>query len=207
MNQYEVFNAGRFAAYSKWYGTLDFGKQLATSTAVDPRSDDLVVHVLAAKQPGQLIENPRQKSAYHYSRCYGPMPPSFSRATFLKNIVDPAQDLMLVAGTASVVGEVTQHVGDLQGQIKETCTNLSHLLSLMNRDDEGHDVNGSLMQFRELRIYYCRESDADAVTRAFTEAFSSVDHIELMGADLCRADLLVEVEAMATRSPRNAAKP
>lgn len=73
------------------------------------------------------MENPRQVAAYRYSEEFGPRPPSFARAT-----VVPAADaanagpaLLLVGGTAAVVGERSVSDGGVEGQMEETLRNLA----------------------------------------------------------------------------------
>ena len=87
----------------------DFPQTLPAGTAVGTMSGPLKIHFLAARQPGTHVENPRQVSAYEYPRVYGPCSPSFARATLRPSI---SGSHLLIAGTASVVGHVSEHIGD-----------------------------------------------------------------------------------------------
>lgn len=193
MDRYEVFNAGRFAAFSEWYHTQCFGPRMIAASGVGHRAPDLVVQALAGERLGQGLENPRQQAAYRYSNRYGPLPPCFARATVVD---DPAcaflgPRLMIVAGTASVVGEDSVHVGDLEKQLAETCVNLESLIAAA---DPGQSE--PLSRFRELRAYVVDDASQEPLVGQLAACFPNLERLELMPADLCRADLSVEVEGV-----------
>src|SRR5215831_12282253 len=95
------------------------------ATAIGRRdgSHMLQVYWLAGREPGIALENPRQLSAFHYPRQYGPTPPAFSRAMLV------APDLLMISGTASIVGHVSKHAGSVQRQMGEIFSNLDSLLA------------------------------------------------------------------------------
>jgi chorismate lyase/3-hydroxybenzoate synthase len=188
--RYEVFNAGRFEAFTDWYRTPRFGPRMIAASGVDPRGPDLVVQALAAAWPGRGLENPRQRPAYRYSKKYGPLPPCFARATLVEDGPEERR-MMIVAGTSSVVGESSCHPGDVEKQLEETCTNLEHLVALADRR-----TSSPLSRFEELRVYVMDSESQDRLVERMVECFPGLDRIELMPADLCRADLLVEIEGV-----------
>lgn len=194
MDRYQVFNAGRFAAFSEWYRTKSFGPRMIAASGVGHRAPDFVVQALAGERPGKGLENPRQRAAYRYSKRYGPLPPCFARATVVD---DPAGDglgrRMIVAGTASVVAEDSVHQGDLEKQLAETCTNLECLIAAADPGDDRR----LLSRFRELRAYVVDEASQAPLVSGIASRFPSLERLELMPADLCRADLLVEIEGVA----------
>ena len=76
MDRYMVFNAGRFEACRRWLGTgEDYQNALPTASGVGHEGEDLVIDAPGAGCGGARVENPRQISAYQYSRRYGPRPP------------------------------------------------------------------------------------------------------------------------------------
>jgi len=180
LNRYMHFNAGRHAACRAW---LDDG-ELPTASGVGHAGDDLLVHCLAGRHPARAIENPRQVSAYRYSRRYGPKPPCFARAT---RVATPAGPLLLIGGTASVLGEDSAHPGDLQAQLAETLRNIDALCAAAGE--------GGLRP-RELRIYHPRAGDRDALDAALDAAGVAPER-EWLCTALCRDELLVEIEALA----------
>jgi hypothetical protein len=199
-DRYEVFNAGRFEAFSKWHGTRHFESEMVAASGVGHRGHDLVVQVLAAKQAGRGVENPRQRPAYRYSKRYGPMPPCFARATLAAcQVGDPNRRMMIVAGTASIIGEDSCHHGQLVRQFEETCKNLVSLTgaSLTGAPvAEKGKLPDPLSLFQELRVYLRDDEDREELLALLVERFSRLEHLELMSADLCRSDLLVEIESM-----------
>lgn len=200
MGHYEVFNAGRFEAFSDWYGTRQFGSRMVAASGVGHRGRDFVVQVLAAEHPGRGVENPRQRPAYRYSHRYGPMPPCFARATLAPNLNgDPDRRLMIVAGTASIVGEDSFHRDHLAHQLRETCKNLASLIGTLGpgkgqpQDPLSQDP---LSCFRELRVYLVDSESRGKLIELLAGHFPRLERLELMPADLCRQSLLVEIESM-----------
>jgi hypothetical protein len=194
LDRYMVFNAGRYAACAGWLGGEDaFPRLLATASGVGHDGTDLVIHALSAATPGVAVENPRQVPAYRYSRRYGPRPPCFARATVLAPASDHGRTRLLVGGTASVRGEASVHIGDLPAQFKETLENLTALV----RAAPGAAATADLASFTDVRIYYVRPVDLPALRTMCDKAFSTT-RLEYIRADLCRQDLLVEIEGVAT---------
>ena len=194
MDRYMRFNAGRYRAFTEWFGGAQgFDSSLPAASAVGYAGSDLVAHALAARAPGTAIANPRQRDPHRYSKRFGPLPPCFARATRLES--SPAGDILLVGGTSSVRGEESVHVGNLQLQLAETLENLAALVQqAFGPSDQ------PLSCYRELRVYYLREADLLALRSAVTAAFPHVSGIEWVQAELCRGDLLVEIEGLASAS-------
>jgi enamine deaminase RidA (YjgF/YER057c/UK114 family) len=189
LDRYMAFNAGRFAACGEWFGSPDaFDRLLPTASGVGHDGNDLVVHLLAADAPGTAVENPRQVPSYRYSRRFGPRPPCFARATTVRWDEGGAATV-LVGGTASIRGEETMHRGDLPAQTRETFENLGALAKAAGAE--------GLSAFESLRVYYVHEADRRSIERSTAEAFPHLADVEYVKADLCRPDLLVEIEGVA----------
>jgi chorismate lyase / 3-hydroxybenzoate synthase len=189
LDRYMVFNAGRYTACQQWLGGEDaFPRLLATASGVGHAGADFVIHALGTAQPGVAVENPRQVPAYRYSRRYGPKPPCFARAT-----VVPLQgrQAILVGGTASVRGEESVFVGDVRKQVGETLDNLAALLQAAT----GDETAGPHL-FKDVRVYLVKAEDEQTLKSIATAAFSGA-RIEYVQADICRQDLLVEIEGVA----------
>ncbi len=198
-DRYMVFNSGRFTAFSDWFGGIGhLPERLPAASGVGHDGGELVIHCLAFERPGDAIENPRQIPAFRYSARYGPRPPCFARATVAQ---DPRDDglLLLVAGTASIRGEQTIHPTDLQGQLDETITNLRALLAVA----EGSVPSNDLKSFSDVRVYFLREQDASAIEKMTRETFGPATRVQMCRADICRADLLVEIEGVAQLQRRS----
>jgi chorismate lyase/3-hydroxybenzoate synthase len=181
LDRYMVFNAGRYAALSEWFGgDQAFDTRVASASGVGHQGCDLVIHCLASDRPGRAVDNPRQTAPYRYSRKYGPLPPCFARATRIESNGKP---LVLVGGTASIIGEESVHLGDLPRQTEETLANLATLAPLSG--------------YRELRVYYPDPERLDELRGLLDGAFPRAERIEWVRADLCRSELLVEIEGIA----------
>lgn len=187
MDRYRVFNLGRYDAFCDWLGgTEAFGRALPTASGVGHFGDHLYIYALGVPSPGVPAENPRQVPAFQYSRTYGPRPPCFARATVATL---PIGERLLVAGTASVRGEESVHLGSLGAQFRETFNNLE-ILARSAPGDAGFDLSG----IETARIYYPRSSDLTWLSEHAQAMLPAHAQIEYVHADICRAELLVEVE-------------
>jgi len=186
LDRYMVFNAGRHDAYSDQCGAL------GTASAVGIKGSDLSIHCLALEEPGTPVENPRQTPAWQYSARYGPLPPCFSRAT----IVGLAgRSTLLIGGTASVVGEDSRHAGDFDAQIEETLLNLEALIR--TADGNPRDDRAPLHRLVDLRVYVTASAQAERVREVLVHRCPRARNIAVALAQVCRPELLVEIEGIA----------
>ncbi|HEY9421072.1 MAG TPA: hypothetical protein VIW92_06640 [Thermoanaerobaculia bacterium] len=200
-DRYMAFNAGRFEALAEWFGgPASFDTRSVSASGVGHDGADLVLHCLASDERGRAVDNPRQVPPHRYSRRFGPLPPCFARAT---TIHPPGgAPLVLVGGTASIVGEESVHLGDLERQTDETLTNLAVLLNVAAGEPATlpatlEDRAAVLARYRELRVYYPDPQRLDELRSLLEGAFPGVEAIEWARADLCRPELLVEIEGVA----------
>ncbi|HZV55044.1 MAG TPA: hypothetical protein VFF82_08895 [Rhodocyclaceae bacterium] len=195
MERYRQFNIGRHDAFVA-SGRLAHGN-VPAACALGTTRGPLTIAFMAGKSVPVPLENPRQTSAYDYPAIYGPRSPTFSRAAFVHL---PGQELLLISGTASIVGHRTMHVGDIDGQTRETVANIAALLESAN-----HQARAMHYALAELRLrVYIRHADHHARVQAILEELVGPGAtIAYVQADICRADLLVEVEAMAAHPMGN----
>lgn len=205
LHRYMAFNAGRHDAYAGHFAsTNDMPRAMPTASAVGHDAQDLAICVLGYRQPGLGIENPRQVPAFRYSSRYGTTPPSFVRATVLPPEDANAAELrVLVAGTASVVGEDSQHTGDLQKQLEETYRNMATLVAAASglqrtQSFANAEQQAWLDRYRSARVYIRRPDDFKPVMGSVSSALPDVNGIEFVRADICRPELLVEIEGVAS---------
>lgn len=154
-----------------------------SATAVGRHQSDHLLQVfwLAGRAPGQTVENPRQVNAYHYPRVHGPVSPGFSRA-----MVSPDRTLF-ISGTASIVGHVSRHHGDAQAQFDEIMRNIATLCAEAN-----HVPGGSPDLFK----VYVRDTSLAQDITAQLQALHPDSQILCLAADICRRELLLEIEAI-----------
>ncbi|MEN6407504.1 MAG: dioxygenase [Thermoguttaceae bacterium] len=140
------------------------------------------------------LENPRQTAAYDYARRYSPESPKFSRAMALScgNYAT-----IFISGTASIVASETRHQGDPVAQTHETLDNIAALIGEENLSRHGlPGLGASLDGLGLVRVYIKRPSDYAAVRAACELRLGEVPTIYAT-ADVCRNDLLVEIEGIA----------
>ncbi len=197
VDRYMVFNAGRFDGYQRRAATTagDFRESLATASAVGFAGSDLVIHCLASHTAGAPVENPRQTSSWRYSSRYGPVPPCFARATVA---TVRGRELLLVGGTASIVGEDSRHDGDIDAQLKETLRNVAAVIAAAQRADRADAA--PLATLTDVRAYVMRPSDVGMVRGVLERVCAPGARLEIMLSRLCRGELLVEVEGVAALS-------
>jgi chorismate lyase/3-hydroxybenzoate synthase len=185
--RYRQFCLGRARAFAATRGgSPAIGYPAASAVGKQDGRRSVEVCWFAGREPGTAVENPRQISAYHYPRRYGPAAPSFSRA-----MVVPG-NLLLVSGTASIVGHASMHEGDADAQLRETLVNLDVLLHRAQ-------AAGKLASARPgpdslIKVYLRHAADAAPVERGLREQLGPDVPILILAADICRSDLLVEIE-------------
>lgn len=153
------------------------------------RGSPLLVYFLAGREAPVYLENPRQVSAYRYPRQYGRHSPVFSRATLLRQ---RGSLTLFISGTASIVGHRSIHVGDTAAQTRETLANIEALLEEANRVERGARFTlGSLA----LKAYVRRPDDLPVIQAQLAATLGPSPAVIYLQADICREDLLVEIEA------------
>jgi chorismate lyase/3-hydroxybenzoate synthase len=189
LERYQRFCAGRHQALAE--GLAGFPKTLPAGTAVGTMSGPLKIHFLAARQPGTHVENPRQVSAYEYPLIYGPRSPSFARASLRPSI---SGSHLLIAGTASVVGHVSVHIGDPHKQTLEIMHNLNALLT---HTEQLHGITRGQWYGQALFKVYIRHPEHVAMIRdILQEQLPSHTQVLYLQGDMCRSELLLEVEGI-----------
>ena len=189
--RYRQFNAGRQQAFLEAQRSAFEGSPAAC--ALGTRSGPLRVYFLAGRHAPLAIENPRQVSAYRYPTAYGPRAPTFSRAALAD--AGAGCQALFISGTASIVGHETMHLGDVRRQTQESLTNIGVL-----REIASQRAGASFNADQLIYTVYVRRSDDLAVVRSEFErvvgATSRAAREALyLNADICRAGLLVEIEA------------
>lgn len=186
LETYRDYCSGRAAAFAKWGGTA----YMPAATGVGARSGGISVHLLSGRTPVLHVENPRQLPAYRYPKQHGPKPPSFARATWRGNE-------LYIAGTASIIGHRSMFPNDIAAQCMVALSNIEALLSSSNLARYGIDAALGLTDLNEIKVYVRREEDVATVKRLCGSAVAEHARISFIVADLCRTDLLVEIEGVA----------
>ncbi|MEO6280433.1 hypothetical protein [Roseateles sp.] len=192
LERYRQFNIGRQQAFmDAQRDPFDGAPAACALGTAGATPGGLSVRFLAGRLAPKPVENPRQVSAYRYSRAYGPRAPTFSRAALAD--AGGGQLALLVSGTASIVGEHSVHHGDVVAQTQETLRNLQAVI------DSAHRGCSARYRLADLHptVYVRHAADAVVVGQVLAQAEPSWRDAPCVQADICRADLLVEIEAHA----------
>ncbi len=203
LERYRQFNLGRQQAF--------FAKQkeragnVPAACALGASEGPLTIAFMAGRTPALPIENPRQISAYNYPVQYGPRSPLFSRAS-VASLADAS--LLFLSGTASIVGHETLHADDVAAQTEESLTNVQAVL------DEACRITGKQFELASLDyiVYVRHPADLPKIKAILERRIGAGLKAAYVHADICRSDLLVEIEGAAelpfdtaTRAAANAA--
>jgi enamine deaminase RidA (YjgF/YER057c/UK114 family) len=187
MERYRQFNIGR-------QGGLKAGARPTTgdvppASALGVSHGALTVYFLAGRTAPIAIENPRQVSAFHYPRQYGARSPTFSRAGLIHL---GEQEILFVSGTASSVGHRSIHIDDAAAQTRESLLNIEAVVTEANRISRQTRFELGDLHYK---IYVRHPLDLDTIRREVQQAVGVNAHAVYLQADICRSDLLVEIEA------------
>jgi len=185
---YDDFNEVRTDFFDE-YGVFDNLVPASTGIGVSNPAGAALVSDAFAIQPKngdvtiEAVPSPLQCPALDYKS-------SFSRAVEIRSA---AQRSLLISGTASIhPGGATAHVGDVRKQIALTMEVVEAILK--SRDMAWEDTVRGIAYFRygadaPLLEEYCREAGLPDLPMAIAHA------------DVCRDDLLFEVEIDAAKAP------
>ena len=195
VERYRLFNLGRSRAFEEHFGTAEAEQRYPASTAVGTTGDQLLVWFAASRFPGTHLENPRQDRAYRYPPAFGPKAPSFSRAT-----VAPRElgDLVFLSGTASIVGCESRHRGCVRCQIGGTLTNIDSVFA----EAAPHLARPveTRSGFGFVRVYVRHRENLPTIRDVLAGRLDPGVQVLYLEADICRAELLLEIEGVALPS-------
>lgn len=191
LERYRGFCLGRHRALADVLP--GFPHSLPAGTAVGTRSGPLQIYFLAGTRPATHLGNPRQIHAYEYPEDYGPRSPSFARASLC---CSGPQSQLFISGTASVVGHASHHPGLPDEQTRETVQNLNALLTHTDSTARRHFTG--TQNRAQYKVYVRNAAHLAAVRAALRAAPLASDQILFLQGDLCRQDLLVEIEGLIT---------
>ena len=190
VDRYMLFCKGRSEAFADHYGD-GFAARLCAASAVGCPGETLVMHALASREAVRHVENPRQLSAYRYPERYGPKSPSFARGTV---VLGGLGGRLFVSGTASIVGHESTFPGDPVGQTAETLRNIAAVLDAAGVPGPGDSLGSRL---ESLRVYLRFPAQLEAIREAIATSTESPVATAWLQAEICREELLVEIEATA----------
>ncbi|MFI9007782.1 FkbO/Hyg5 family chorismatase [Actinosynnema sp. NPDC053489] len=173
------------------------GHAMPASTGIGSLGGGVAFYFLAHRSHAAVhLENPLQVPAHEYPSRYGPRSPSFARGTYLEP--ERGRGALYVSGTASILDHATVAPGDVARQVQVTLANIAALIGADNLARHGVDAGYALGDLRAIKVYVKRPQDVPLVARLCRDEFSRRADLAVFTVDVCRPDLLVEVEGVAT---------
>lgn len=172
--------------------------QLPAATGIGSYSSTVSGYLVASKRADYLhVENPLQSPAYKYPAKYGPKSPSFARGTLRKT---SAQDSgfgtrFFLSGTASIRGAETMWPDDIGRQVNTTMENIRFLINQENPQLAQQGAVLDLADFDHFKVYFRHAKDHAYIRQILVEDWQiAAEKLHFMNVDICRSDLLVELE-------------
>jgi hypothetical protein len=200
--EYELFNQARFNAYTRGNAT-----EYPAATGIGVEGTKATIVVFAVKRRAGrskiALSNPLQTEAFHYSGkvllCDKiDKKPLFSRALAYIDW-QKSKSNIFVSGTAAIRGENSEYLGKIQMQTIMTCENIKELASGNNinatlaKKNVKLNCNDSLISY--IKVFVKNERDFEAVKAITKKQFPNTPSLYVK-ADVCREELLVEIEAL-----------
>ena len=190
-SDYQVFCNARAQAFSSHKED-----SYCAATVIGTESDYGVIYFVAARKAGIAVNNPRQTLPHLYPKHYVEPAPMFARAT-LKQWGD--KNHLYISGTAAIVGHKSLHEGDADAQLNEIVNNLNSLLSEAAKTELGYRKM-PLAQLRHIKLYVDKRVSED-INRLIDKRLDPNIELQVFEGQMCRTELLVEIEAMAISDP------
>lgn len=195
---YQIFNDVR----TKYYKASEFEHGFPAATGIGTDFGGICIDFVAARFDNNArviaLKNPVQVDAYAYSprvlaennvmSDFCRTTPKFERA----KVVGP---WIFISGTAAITGEDSIDHPTVEHQTELTIENIQSLVSLENLQAHGVTA-GQIVNIEYLRAYVKRPSDIACVRSICKARFPRIP-IACVVADVCRPELLVEIEGIA----------
>ena len=191
--RYQEFNDARSNFYDNAFDIG--GYPAATGIGADYGGIQICVDILAAAScESRRVDNPYQRSAHRYSSDVlfggeGKTTPKFERARAITSFMG---QWVYISGTAAIRGEQTCEV-DAVCQSRLAMENIQMLLSSQNLSKYG--VMGKA-HLKSLRVYIKNAEDLSSIRSELEKMVSEIETIYVK-AEICRTNLLVEIEGVA----------
>jgi enamine deaminase RidA (YjgF/YER057c/UK114 family) len=199
---YQIFNDVR----SKFYQQASFSTGFPAATGIGMDYGGIIIDIIAVQfgNKGSVIavKNPVQLDAYTYSTevlaenntmsDFCRTTPKFERA---KILITPENKWVFISGTAAIKGQVSNPGLSAEQQTEMTIQNILNLISPENLKKYGIE-KGEKMSMSHVRVYVKNRADVQQVKAICLKYFPHIPVVYFV-ADICRPELLVEIEGQA----------
>ncbi len=192
--RYQEFNDIRSEIYGDAFDRCGY----PAATGIGMNRGGVIIEFVAVKSDeaiSKAVDNPRQIAAHDYSEkvlvgeeCVLKSTPKFERARYLEFL---NKKMVFISGTASITGEKTVGVDDPVEQTEVTIQNMQRLYSpeILNGLSDGK----LKARYGHARVYVKNRKDFHAIKKTFKSHYGDLPVVYII-ADICRPDLLVEIE-------------
>ena len=200
LQNYQIFNEVRSEYYRKYRTVHGYPAATGIGMKLGGVTIDFCAVMTNEKVMVKPIENPNQINAYEYGQQVlkggsgkgksVKHPPKFERALFLK---ENFKSTLLISGTASIIGQDTIGIDDVEKQTRITIENINKLTEQRRNGQNIVNTDTEWGKYILLRVYIKNQSDFSKVKMICAEQFPFVPAI-FIESDICRDNLLVEIE-------------
>ncbi len=202
LQNYQVFNEVR----GIFYETKNDRSQYPAATGIGMDYEGICIDAVIVddtsaekgKAPrNTALRSPVQTDAFRYEQAYlvgneeiNKKAPLFERGRCL--ILSETSDgsgihtLGMVSGTASIKGQDTIDKGDAEKQLRNTLRFIDELVNTMQKKN---------LRFDRARLYVKPHENTETLSEIFRHHYPQASCLSIVEADVCRPDLLVEIEA------------
>jgi len=195
---YQIFNDVR----TDFYNTSNYKNGYPAATGIGMNSGGVILEFIAVTDSEANliipIKNPQQIDAHQYTEkvLVGAnsdikATPKFERA---KVLATENGDKIFISGTAAILGENTIKDNSVETQTEITIDNIDALISSQNMNTHGITVDGETVK-EYIRVYVKDEKEIPKVKEVCENKWGNIQALYLV-SDICRDDLLVEIEGV-----------
>jgi enamine deaminase RidA (YjgF/YER057c/UK114 family) len=201
---YQILNDVR----SIYYSEVNFENGFPAATGIGMNAGGIILEIYAVSVINSVeihpLKNPLQVDAYNYSDDVlvgdatagqqNKTTPKFERAKF---IGINSEAYVYISGTASIHNELAVGIDDPVKQTKTTLENIAGLISAENLQMAGIKQINENPLYLFIRVYIKHQDYLDDVRKICNRQFPHIP-VHYLIADVCRDNLLVEIEGVAT---------
>ncbi len=198
IQHYQSFNEVRHKYYQKFRSKNCFPAATGIGQSFGNFTLDFIAFQCKQNSSDLKVESPLQHNPYNYGQkvLVGETgqkkhAPEFERARVL---LLSGEYWIFVSGTASIEGEVTTEIDSVERQTLSTIRNIESLVSPENLKSQYPSINYENANYTNLRAYVKFREDISVVEQIVKQKFRNVP-LSIVQAEICRCDLLVEIEA------------
>jgi enamine deaminase RidA (YjgF/YER057c/UK114 family) len=201
-SNYQELNRARAEQFETLYPRRDHAVRAINypaSTGIGTYDASMHVSALACRRMADVsiksVENPRQLSAFVYTSEVSEVTPLFARAVM---VATTAEAMLIVSGTASITGERSVYLESAAQQTRATLENIGRLVSsAVSGESRYAHVKQPLDCLTHCVVYIKYRDHAEEIRAVCQDLIGNDIPVVYVLADICRQELLVEVEAIA----------